>query len=182
MCAVNLNYLNESQILRLQRSLSNILSYSRNGYYRYWRARNLGLKDILDISYRTYREDAMDKIQGISPSTLRFIAEGIRQEQQRRTGQIKPLPPSKIKERPEPEVSIEPEEEEEKLPPEIEKAAIPPKHPDEYIDIKEHPPEEELEAKGLEAEPEPVSPPARPTAPAKPAPARTPPRSTPEEY
>ena len=184
MCAINLNYLTESQILSLQRNLRNILGFSRNGYYRYWRARSLGLNDILDTAYRTYRSDAIEDVQGISPETLRYIAEGIVEERAKEAPKRKPLAPTPIKPaikpkaklspkpekappevakkpvvpKPAPEAEIEPEEpgkveeipdeeippeeEGEELPPELEKAEIPPEHPDEDIDIEEHPPEE----------------------------------------
>jgi len=154
MSAINLNYLSEGQIIKLQKNLQDILSFSRNGYYRYWRARQLGLNDILSTAYRTYRVDRIDGIEGISPSTLRFIAEGIKQERQSKVKIRKPLPEPSVNtaEKPEAEFEKPPE----KLPPEVEKAKVPPPHPDEKIDISKTPPEEiEKLKKGAEPKPEP---------------------------
>ena len=180
MSAINLNYLSESQIVKLQKNLHEILSYSRNGYYRYWRARQLGLNDIMSTAYRTYRVDRIDGVEGVSPSTLRFIAEGIKQERQKKTKTRKPLPEPSISHAEKPEAKLEPEPEEE-LPPEVDKAKVPPRHPDEEMDISKIPPEEmEKLKKGTEAKPKPAKPDKKVKAEFEPKP-KTKPKPEPEE-
>lgn len=62
---INLNYLNNSQINKLQKSLPKIMR-AGNLYSRYHLGRRL-LPDVFDSYYRTYNAD---HIQGVEPSTL----------------------------------------------------------------------------------------------------------------
>jgi len=146
MCGINLNYLSENEMVRLQRILHQVLSFSRNGYYRYWRARDLGIGNILDKAYRTYRADAIDSIEGISPSTLRFIAEGIQEERARGQVKRKPLKPrvTKVRKRPEAEFIPEKPEEVPEKPEEVPEKPeeVPEEIPEKPEEVPEKPEEE----------------------------------------
>ena len=69
LAGINLNYLSDEQINRLQRNLQSILR-DRNLRRRVRKLRSL-MPDIFHASYRTYYRDGM---QEILPSTLRFIS------------------------------------------------------------------------------------------------------------
>lgn len=69
MAGINLNYLSDEQITRLQQNLQPILR-DRNLKRRVRKLRAL-MPDIFNSAYRTYKRDSM---QEINPSTLRFIS------------------------------------------------------------------------------------------------------------
>ena len=77
---INLNYLNELEIERLRKSLSDILRSSRNLKARYWTGQSL-VPDIFDKAYRTYDSKF---VHAITPGTLRLWSKRAEQEKLRR--------------------------------------------------------------------------------------------------
>jgi len=122
VAGINLNYLNDNQIKKLRYYLPEILK-DRNLRRRYWTGRRL-LPDVFGEppgkgAYRTYR---LDRIQAISPGTLRTMTpkelrdigdteRADRLDQRRTELKKKPKAPSGISPREKPPTELEPEAE-----------------------------------------------------------------------
>ena len=80
LAGVNLNYLSDEQINRLQRNLQPILK-DRNLKRRARKLRSL-MPDIFNTAYRTYKKDAINQV---TPNTLKFISVPTEPEKEKTT-------------------------------------------------------------------------------------------------